>query len=195
MPARGGEALAGHAHTIEHFGGLVEHDERRRARRRITDMRVSEHVFWPEVPYVREFPAYEERRRQRQAAAERLSDADHVRDILTRPHLADATEPGVDCVDNEQRIRFVAAPPQRIEPTARRNARTGPALHGFNDHAGCVSRKRAGIVAVGEAVNGTWKPGRKRLAETLEAGRREREQSSAVVRTLERDDSRPPRVK
>ena len=90
VPARPLEALARLAHAAEQLRHLGEHDEACRARERVAGMRVRVDVLRPELPGLLEAVAVEQRRRKRQAAAERLADAEHVRDFLARPHLADA---------------------------------------------------------------------------------------------------------
>ena len=173
------------------FGTSSSTTRRGGARERVPDVRVRVDVLRPELPGLLEPVAVEERRRERQAAAERLADAEHVRDLLARPHLADAAEPRIDRVDDEQRSRLVAAAAKQLEEAVRRNARPGSSLNRLDDHAAGVLGQRPGILAVRAPVHRPGQPGRERLAELLEAGRREREETGPVIRPLERDDARP----
>ena len=126
-------------------------------------MRVRVHVLRPELPRLLEPVAVEQRRRERQPAAERLADAEHVRDLLAGPHLADAAETGVDRVDDEQRSGLVAAAAQRLEEAVGRDARAGSPLHRLDDHAGGVLGQRPGILAVRAAMHRPRQPRRERL--------------------------------
>ena len=177
MPSGPLEALARLAHPVEQLRNLVQHDEARGARERVPGVRVRVDVLGAELPHLLETVAIEERRRERQAAAERLADAEHVRDFLAGPHLADPAEPREDRVDDEQRPRLVAAAAKRLEEAVRRDARPGSALHRLDDHAAGVLGQRSGILAVRAPVHRPGQPRRERLAELLEAGRGEREQT------------------
>ena len=192
MPAGPLEPLARLPHALEQLRHLGEHDESRGARERVPDVRVRVYVLRPELPDLLEAVAIEQHRRERQTAAERLADAEHVRDLFTRPHLADTAEPAEDRVDDEQRPGFVATATHRLEEVVGRHARAGPPLHRLDDHAACVVRQRPGILAVRAPVNRPRQPRRERLAEPLEAGRGEREQPGAVVRAVEGDDAGLP---
>ena len=101
MPARLLEALTRIAHAVEQLRHLVEHHQACRAGERVPDVRVRVHVLGAESPGRLQALAVKQRRRQRQAAAERLAHAEHVRDLLARPHLTHPAEPRVDRVDNE----------------------------------------------------------------------------------------------
>ena len=122
MPARLLEAVTSIAHTVEQLRYLVEHHQARGAGERVPDVRVRVHVLGAESPGRLEALAVEQRRRQRQAAAERLADAEHVRDLLARPQLAHPAEPRVDRIDHEHRPRLVAAAAKRFEEAVRRHA-------------------------------------------------------------------------
>ena len=74
-------------------GQLVQQHERRGARERAADVGVRVDVLRPELPQLLQPVAVEERGRERQAAAERLADAEHVRDVVARTELADPAEP------------------------------------------------------------------------------------------------------
>src|SRR5438128_1755019 len=80
------------AHPVEEPRRLVEHDERTRARERASHVRVRVDVLDAEVPDLLELRPDEERRRERQAAAEPLADAEDVRMAGARPHLPQAAE-------------------------------------------------------------------------------------------------------
>ena len=189
MPARRGEALTQVAHSLQQLRDLVEDDERRGARERVADVRMRQHVFRPQLPRTCEVAPDEERCGQRQPAAERLADADDVRDVLPGPQLPDAPESRIDRVDDQQRVRLVAACAQPRQPALRRNARTGATLHRLGDHAAGVVGQPARIIPVAAAVHRTRKPRGERCAEALEPGRGEREQPGAVVGAVERDDA------
>src|SRR5689334_21051715 len=193
VPAGFGEAVAELAHPRQQRRHLLEDDERRRARERVADVRVRVDVFRAEVPEPREAVAQEERRAQRQAAAERLADAEDVGDLGARPERADASEPGVDRVDDKERARRVAPRAQRRQESVRRHPRAGAALHGLHDHAGGPRGELARILAERETVHGPREPVAPRLLELRKVGRREREQSGAVVGAVERDDAVPAR--
>jgi hypothetical protein len=192
VPARALEALAGVAHASEQLRHLVEHDECGRAGERVARVRVGVDVFRAELPHLRETLLHEQRRRQRQPAAERLADADDVRDLLARPQLAGPPEAGVDRVDDEQGARLVAPPAQRRQKRRRWHPRTRATLDRLDDHTSRLRRQRPRIGTEGTPLNRPREPSRKRRAETLEAGRRECEQPRAVVGAVERDDHRAP---
>ncbi len=101
VPARRLESLARLVHAVEQLRHLLEHHEARGTRKRVTGMRVGVDVLGPQLPDLLEIVAVEERRRERQTAPERLADADDVRDLLARPHLAHPAEPREDRVDDE----------------------------------------------------------------------------------------------
>ena len=114
-------------------------------------------------------------------AAERLADAEHVRDLLAGPHLADPAQPRVDRVDDEQRSGLVAAlgatsrgtrpaapasPPSPAparrsrsrrpraagrDPRRTRRRCTGPGSHGANG-----SRNRSKPVAASASSPVPW---------------------------------------
>ena len=90
VPAGPLEALARLVHSVEQLRHLVEHHEARGAGEGIAGVGVRVDVLRPELPDVFEAVAVKQRRRERQPAAERLADAEHVRDLLARPHVADA---------------------------------------------------------------------------------------------------------
>ena len=85
-------------------------------------MRVCIRVLRPEAPKGIEVVADEERGGERQAAAERLPDAENVGGLSARPQLTDPPEPGEDRVDDEQRADLVAAPAQRLDEPVGRDA-------------------------------------------------------------------------
>jgi hypothetical protein len=66
-------------------------------------------------------------------------------------------------------------------------------LHRLGDHAARVRGQLPRILPVRAPVDRAGQPRRERLAEPLEARRRQREQPGAVVRAAEGDDPGPPR--
>src|SRR5581483_567827 len=185
VPAGALEALPLLANVVEERRQLLEQDERGRAGERIADVGVCVDVCRPELPQLLEPLAVEERRREREAAAERLADADDVRELRSRPRLADPPEAGVDRVDDEERTGLVAALAQTRQECVGGHPRAGPSLHRLDDDAGGVARQRPGILAVGVAMHRARQPSAEGLA-----GGGEGEQAGAVVGALEGDDSR-----
>jgi hypothetical protein len=145
-----------------------------------------------EIPSVLELRP-EERRREGQPAAERLADAEDVREVEARPQLADPPHARVDRVDYEQRAGFVAPLAQPLEKARWRHPRAAPALYRLHDHAARAARQLPGILAVSAAEDRTGQPAPKREAELLEPRCGERKQARAVVGAVERHDARLPR--
>ena len=192
MPARGGEALSRGGDTVQKLGDAFEHDERRRARERASDVRVCVDVSGPKVPRRRVLGA-DERSRERKSSSERLPGCDDVGDVAASPDDAGATEAAVDLVGDEKRPCLVAALAQALEEPVRRHAHAAAPLDRLDDRAPRIGRERPGVVAVREPVHRPRKPGGERVAEAREPGRGEREKARPVVRALERDDSGPSR--
>jgi hypothetical protein len=167
---------------------LVEHDERGRARERISGVRVRVDVLDAELPHVCELAPDEQRRRQRQAAAERLADAEHVCDLGAWPQFADPAETREDRVDDEQRTGGVAAVAQYREEVVGRHPRAAAALNRLDDHDARIRRKPSGIPTVRAPMHRARQPRRERLPETLQPGGGEREQPGPVISAVERDD-------
>ena len=170
VPTGGCETLRELVDARQQLRHLLEHDERRGARKRIPAVRVRVDVLDAELPHLLELSPHEQRRREREAPAERLADTKDVCNVRAWPHLADAAERGEDRVDDEQRARFVAPLPQHREEVVRRDTRTGAALNGLDDHHAGVRRQLAGIVAVGTAMYRAREPGLERPAKAFQAG-------------------------
>src|SRR6266705_3314728 len=120
--------------------------------------------------------------------AERFADAEHVRDVLSRPQLADPPEPCIDGVDDEQCAGIVTPRAEPVQEVLRRNARACTSLHRLDDHAGRIARENTRILAERPPVHGAGKPPRERRTEALEAACGYRQQSRAVVRAVEGQD-------
>ena len=170
---------------------FVEDDGRRFAGKRIPDVRMRQDVLRTEIPDAFEVWTDEERRRERQAAAERLADADDVRHLLAGPQLADPAEPGVDRVDDEQRAGVVTPPSQRLEPPSggtRAPARpcTGSAItQPVSPGSGPGSSPKASG-GRGQAATPRTAHGSARTPSPRAPAAR------SVVRAVERDDPRLP---
>ena len=172
---------------------LVEHDERRRARERVADVRVR-----VARPPARARQSASRPSRTKSAAESgspppsALPMQSDVGDLGAGPDLPIAAEPGVDRVDDQQRARLVAArgaasrgsrrrhdasprvpAPARRSRTPRRPAAAGSSPYG---------RRCTGPAAMAATA-----------AELLEPRRGEREQAGAVVRAVEGDDPGPRR--
>jgi REP element-mobilizing transposase RayT len=168
---------------------LFQDDERRRARERVAHVRVRVDVFGPEIPQHLELPPNEQRRGERQAAAERLPRAEHVGKLRRAPEDTGPPEPAENLVADQERTGVVAALAEPLEVARRRHTATRPALHRLDDHATSVARPRPGILPVRMPVHGPGKPRREGLTEPLEARRGERQQPGPVVGAVEGHDS------
>ena len=180
------------AHVVEQLRHLVEHDERRGARERVADVRVRVDVLGPELPELLEAVAVEERGRERQPAAERLADAEHVGDLARR-----ATSRRRGRARRRSSRRRAARRPRR---SARRSVSRKPSGGTREPARPCTgstitqpasSGSGPGSSPYARRCTGPGSHGCERLAEALEPGRREREQAGAVVGAVERDDARP----
>src|SRR5437763_3341622 len=92
VPAGALETLAQLGNVLEQPRHLGEDDERRRARERVARVRVRVRVLSLRGPELGKILAHEERRREREASAERRADAEDVRDDRTGPELAGPAE-------------------------------------------------------------------------------------------------------
>ena len=190
-PAGALEALAHRRHVLEQPRHLVEHDERGCARERIADVRVRVDVRLAELP--ERLEARRARRAPPRAAARRRAPC-RCRGCRRRRRRATARRRARG--RRRSRRRRAARRPRRSaratsRGTRRRHARARASLHRLDDHARRVGGQRARILAVRAAVHRAREARLPRLAELLEARRREREQAGAVVRAVEGDDAGP----
>src|SRR2546427_742584 len=76
-------------------------------------------------------------RRKREPARQRFPQANQVRHrirVLAREPLARASEPGINLVQNEQRLMLVAEAPQQRKKCFRRYIDASPHLNGLDQH-------------------------------------------------------------